>query len=412
MNNQDSAWICCQLGAREHYAIPRALHRTGQLEHLITDAWVKPDSLFKKLPVASLRNLGDRHHFDLRNASVLSFTKELIIFEAKQRLLKTKAWPRMIARNDWYQQKVISQLKRISAQNPQKKLILFTYSYAALEILKFAKSQGWVTVLGQIDPGEEEEKIVLAESKKYPKLVPDWQPVSPQYWQNWRAECKLSDHILVNSNWSKKLLLRDGVEEESVKVIPLVYTAPSEARNFKRVYPQTFTSERPLHVLFLGLITLRKGIAACLKAIAKLKDQPVEFWFVGSQQINVPEALVNHQQVHWVGAVPRSEVASYYKKADIFLFPTLSDGFGLTQLEAQAWGLPIIASKHCAEVVKDGLNGFLLNEVETSKMGIELRDIFNHILANPQILKKLSSSSYIQEKNTLERLASTLDHII
>ena len=33
-------WLCCQLGAREHYAIPRALFRSGMLGYLVTDAWV------------------------------------------------------------------------------------------------------------------------------------------------------------------------------------------------------------------------------------------------------------------------------------------------------------------------------------------------------------------------------------
>ena len=40
-------WICCQLGAREHYAIPRALSRVGILEALVTDAWVPPTSILR-----------------------------------------------------------------------------------------------------------------------------------------------------------------------------------------------------------------------------------------------------------------------------------------------------------------------------------------------------------------------------
>jgi hypothetical protein len=61
--------------------------------------------------------------------------------------------------------------------------ILFTYSYAALEILRYAKSQGWYTVLGQIDPGKVEEEIVIREHQKYPDLAPTWHPVPPVYWK-------------------------------------------------------------------------------------------------------------------------------------------------------------------------------------------------------------------------------------
>ncbi len=64
-----------------------------------------------------------------------------------------------------------------------------------------------------------------------------------------------------------------------------------------------------------------------------------------------------------VWCAPRIEVDKYYKDADVFIFPTFSDGFGLTQLEAQSWKLPVIASRHCGEVVRDGVNGVILEEV-------------------------------------------------
>ena len=73
----------------------------------------------------------------------------------------------------------------------------------------------------------------------------------------------------------------------------------------------------------------------------------------------IPERFRDASGVHWHG--PRGETAArFYREADVFLFPTLSDGFGLTQLEAQAWRLPVIASRFCGDVVQDGVNGLLL----------------------------------------------------
>ena len=57
-------WLCSQLGAREHYAIPRALFRQGLLDHLLTDAWVPPGS-----PLAFAFGLGERFHPDLTDSS-------------------------------------------------------------------------------------------------------------------------------------------------------------------------------------------------------------------------------------------------------------------------------------------------------------------------------------------------------
>ena len=75
--------------------------------------------------------------------------------------------------------------------------------------------------------------------------------------------------------------------------------------------------------------------------------------FHTSIQIAVPADLRDHPQVRWAGTVSREDTARYYRDADVFLFPTYSDGFGLTQLEAQAWKLPIIASVFCGAVVED-----------------------------------------------------------
>ncbi len=375
--DQSPSWICCQLGAREHYAIPRALHQAHQLHRLITDAWVAPGSMLPRLPGKPWRSLGDRYHPDLATAPITAFTQGLLRFELQQRLQKTAPWPRMIARNQWFQRRAIQALEQIPTQTDSPP-VFFTYSYAALDLLRYAKQRGWTTVLGQIDPGLMEEKIVMAEHQRYPHLAPHWQPVPSSYWDLWHQECDLADQIVVNSRWSQQLLTQAGIDPAKIKIVPLVYHPPAQATPFNRTYPATFTPDRPLRVLFLGLVTLRKGIAACLEAIEQLTGEPVEFWFVGPLEIEIPAPLRDHPQVRWVGPVPRSQTAHYYQQADVFLFPTLSDGFGLTQLEAQAWGLPIIASQFCGEVVQPGKNGVVLKAVTGVEISSALMDIVNH----------------------------------
>ena len=343
------------------------------------------------MPIKSIKSLCDRFHSDLKNAPIKAFNSKLINFEIQQRLKKTQDWDRMIVRNKWFQTQVIKTLETIKIPWDREPPILFTYSYAALEILKYAKSRGWRTVLGQIDPGIEEEKIVIAEKQKYPHLAPNWHPVPFSYWEIWREECVLADRIMVNSRWSKQLLEQVNIEAEKLEIVPLVYEPPPEAANFSRSYPTKFTHERPLKVLFLGLINLRKGIAHCLEAIEQLTGEPIEFWFVGAIQIEIPEHLRNHPQIHWIGSVPRSETYRYYQQADVFLFPTLSDGFGLTQLEALAWKLPVITSAYCGEVVKNKSDGFILDKVTAC----EISQILNKLKSNAKILNDL-----VEQMNT------------
>jgi glycosyltransferase involved in cell wall biosynthesis len=143
-----------------------------------------------------------------------------------------------------------------------------------------------------------------------------------------------------------------------------------------------------LKVLFLGQVILRKGIIPLLESSKILRDYPLEFIIVGSLGITKPSPQ-EYPNVKWIGSVPRSMTADYYQKADVFIFPTLSDGFGLTQLEAQAWKLPIIASRCCGEVVVDGVNGWLLDEVS----GEAISNLIHSILKDITKIPYFSSSS-------------------
>ncbi len=277
-------WLCCQLGAREHYAIPRALLRLGTLEYLLTDAWVRPSS-FLAIFCGRRSKLAERFHSELRNARVKAFNSSLMWFETIARARGLSGWTNIVARNRWFQRKVVSFLSS-QPSTLDSQPILLSYSYTALEPFRYAKANGWKTVLVQIDPGPEEEKIVAEEVARVPTLGRGWQPAPAEYWASWREECKLADGIVVNSEWSRKGLMREGIRSEKLSVIPLVYE-PAEVGDQNsdvtqvRSYPARFTNSRPLRVLFLGLINLRKGIARLLEAARILRDEPVEFWMVG-----------------------------------------------------------------------------------------------------------------------------------
>jgi glycosyltransferase involved in cell wall biosynthesis len=211
----------------------------------------------------------------------------------------------------------------------------------------------------------------------------------------------------VNSGWSKDALIAEDVPAEKIHVIPLAYEASTDAKSFERQYPSSFSPRRPLRVLFLGQINLRKGVAHLLEAVQLLTGEHVVFWFVGPMQISVPEELRQHPQVKWFGVAPRGRVEHYYRAADVFILPTLSDGFGLTQLEAQSWKLPVIASRHCGEVVRDGVNGVVIEGIS----GRAIADVILGLLRSPERLKTMSKRAEVDERFSLTRLASSLSRL-
>ena len=267
-------------------------------------------------------------------------------------------------------------------------ICIFAYSYAALEIFRYAKSQGWHTILGQIDPAIIEEELVINLHQKYQQNISNWQPAPSQYWQNWQLECQLADQIIVNSQWSNIALQKTGISEKKIRIVPLAYESDQVIKNFTRNYPSTFTQHRPLKVLFLGQVILRKGIIPLLESSKILRDYPLEFIIVGSLGITKPSPQ-EYPNVKWIGSVPRSMTADYYQEADLFIFPTLSDGFGLTQLEAQSWQLPIITSQFCGEVVQDGINGLVLPAVTGETIAQALKFCLQH----PQELQMFAENA-------------------
>ena len=390
-----SNWLCCQLGAREHYVVPRALQQSGLLRELITDFWVRPGSVLR-----SLRSgLAGRFHPGLSSACVSAMNLGALTFELGARFMGATGWRLITKRNDWFQREVTTQLARdTSAQ----KLTVFAYSYAAKDIFKLARERGWRTVLGQIDPGPLEEEIV---AEVTPEGHSSWQPAPREYWERWHRECKLADRIVVNSAWSRRALLDAGIRAAKIRVIPLAFEPPAEASSFTRTYPEAFTSERPLRVLFLGQINFRKGAIQLFNAVKRMAGEPVEFWFVGPLQVDIPHELKD--KIKWFGVAPRGDVSRYYRDADVFILPTFSDGFGLTQLEAQSWKLPVIASRYCGDVVTDGFNGRTLESVSAGAIA----DVLSELLRSPETLHSMSENSRVDERFSLKSLAASLSNL-
>jgi len=393
------AWVCCQLGAREHYAVPRALRRTGELSEVITDVWIRP--AFQAFMPSRLRG---RFHAELSGETVSSSNLSAMWFEARHRLAGSRGWELILERNDWFQERALQELNRLAQLTPSRHYRVFAFSYAARRLFAFAKSRGWATVLGQIDPGPPEEQIVARLHRQHAALAQPWQPAPPRYWSEWREECALADRIVVNSAWSHQAMCAEGIPERKLRIVPLAHDAPAGAAEFRRNYPVAFTFERPMRVLFLGQVNLRKGVSAILEAMAQLRNAPIEFWFVGPRQMNVPAECLGNRLARWLGTVPRGETARYYREADLFLFPTFSDGFGLTQLEAQAWKLPIVASRFCGSVVRDGANGILLGEPS----GIAIAEVLRSLLADPGRLESMSRNAATQADFGIDRLGKGL----
>lgn len=372
------SWYVCQIGAREHYAIPRALKQVGVLAGLITDFWVPPSFALSRLPKS--QRLRERYHQDLAGSQIHAPNKRMLVHEVFRRLKRKALWPGIISHNEEFQRRAIRILSAEESQWKQSSPpTLFSYSYAARNLFKWAKDRGWKTVLGQIDPGPEEERIVTKEHRRYPALPSSWEPAPETYWESWREEVHLSDRIIVNSEWSKRCLHKQGITTKNIEVIPLVYNE-KDRQEINLNKPQktiSYTEKRKFKLLFLGQVNLRKGIVRLLDSMRLLLDEPVELTIAGPTDINftVWEDLPN---IRCIGPIPRSQVGLMYEQADCFILPTLSDGYALTQLEALSYGVPVIASDRCGEAVSHGINGWVLSRIDSQSIAAAIKNAMNN----------------------------------
>ena len=152
----------------------------------------------------------------------------------------------------------------------------------------------------------------------------------------------LADRIVVNSRWSLEALVKQGVQESKLNIIPLCFEPPTDTPHAALRTPNPTA---PLRVLFLGQVILRKGIQYLMQSAKMLEGENIRFDVVGPAGIT-PEAMRSApKNMFFHGRSTRDQTVDWYRQSDVFVLPTLSDGFALTQLEAMAHGLPVVTTR-------------------------------------------------------------------
>ena len=156
-----------------------------------------------------------------------------------------------------------------------------------------------------------------------------------------------------------------------------------------------------VHILFLSNMMETKGVYILLNACKILKDKGLDFFctYIGGVgdineqmfQSKVNELALNGC-VHFEGHKFGLEKEAYYANADIFVFPTYYETFGLVNLEAMQYSLPIVSTMEggIPDVVVDGVTGFLVNK----KDPISLAEKLEVLISNPILRRKMGKSGY------------------
>jgi glycosyltransferase involved in cell wall biosynthesis len=363
-------WFCSQIGAREHYAVARALHQQGLLAGLVTDWYAFGGNGGQRSEVRDQKPVRQTSDFRLLTTVIRSpAARAACCVEIPDDLVQAFPWRSLLWK--WRRRQMAKQgcVYEGYAQTDaafavavaQLKLpphdVFFGYSYASLEMLQAEKKREVLTVLDQIDPGPAEFRLVAEEMRRHPELAGGPSDFPTAYYERNQREWKLADIIVVNSEWSREAIIAEGADSAKIEVLPLAYEAGGE--NWEAGIGNR-KSEIALRVLWLGQVNVRKGIHYLMQAARLLERENVQFDVVGPIGILSGAVAAAPRNMTFHGPVSRDYAAAWFRQADVFVLPTLSDGFALTQLEALAHGIPVIITPNCGRVVEEGKTGFIV----------------------------------------------------
>lgn len=232
----------------------------------------------------------------------------------------------------------------------------------------------------------------------------------PFIYRFWAPTLKIiknrADYIIVDSENTKNDCIKHlKIPEEKIKVIYLAVNDNFRYFDNKMKIKAEIENEYKLDgpfILYVGNVELRKNIPILIKSFFQLKKRGFKHKLVlignfkhGFEKI---KELVNvlglYNEVIFMGYVPESDLVKFYNAAELFVFPSIYEGFGLPPLEAMACGCPVITSNTSSlpEVIDDA--GILIEPYEYGTLADQMQEV----LINDSLREDLSKKSLKRSK--------------
>ena len=190
------------------------------------------------------------------------------------------------------------------------------------------------------------------------------------------------DYISIPSKFVEDSFIENDIPKS--KLIKNPYGA--DLTKFKKINSKKF---QKFTLLSCGLASVQKGFHYLLDAHDLIKGDFVHI-HVGKVEQLFKNKIKNYKNLKVFQSVNQIELLKFYNKADVFILPSIQDGFGMVLLEAMACGTPIIASKFTGATSIDSTDTFCY--ILKTNNSIEISEIVNDLIKSPEKLKLLSKN--------------------
>lgn len=354
-----------------------AMQKSGCLYKYITTVYLKKNSisfLFSSIAPDSIKKKFQKHKLD-----GLDDSKVLLICQVRMLVLSLASLFMSEERVSKYRIRIIEEFNKkcLNYCLKQDFDVLISYDTLSGNAYKELKNKGVKLVLDMSAPCFLE---MYDNFRKDVERNPNDSNILNQYLQSpkvlgniikCKEELSVYDYFLAASTYTRDTLVRQGVDSSHVRIVP--YGLP-KGTLIKRDGKHRFTCT------FVGSVTQQKGCHYIFR-LAKLYPD-LTFNLIGAYDnsyMNIPSNCVMH------GYLAFDQIKQVLESTDLFLFLSLSDGFGFAAAEAMAFGVPVICSKYAG--VSDYVegNGWIVSPDRID----EISSIIDHCIDNPEMLKAM-----------------------
>ena len=340
-----------------------AFHEVGELQAYVTTLAFHEDDLLIRWLARSRSERAQRLLRELRRRCVTKLPAGQLVRYPARELLRTIAarahlgaplvdrlWDRMARAFD----------HTVAARHVPSARRVYAFEYTARESFRRARDLGAQTVLDlpSLDSKQLEQQLE-SEYAQHPELAdadkPYFDARFAQRYERRQQEIALADVIVANSRLTAQSHVRAGADPSRVRVVPLAGPPPVRQVHVPDV-------RAPLQVAWASGVTFRKGAHHFFEAWRRLAaGRNARAHMFGG--LRMPPALLRDLPpgLEFHGSVAQSRLFAALARADVLVFPTLSDGFGMVVSEALAQGVPVIVSDQAgaADRIEPGVNGFV-----------------------------------------------------
>ncbi|NJE77285.1 glycosyltransferase family 1 protein [Thermococcus sp. ES12] len=233
---------------------------------------------------------------------------------------------------------------------------------------------------------------------------------------------RYADKIISISYSTKKDAVKYfKISEEKIRVIHLgvdedyKLLPENEIKKIKQKYNLNYP-----FILYVGTLEPRKNIPTLLKALYKLKKQGLPHKLVitgkkGWKYKNIFELIskLNLQRdVIFTGYVPREDLPALYNAADLFVYPSLYEGFGLPPLEAMACGTPVITSNTSSLPEVVGNAGIMVDPYDVNGLAKAIYEVLTNDRLREELRKRgLERAKMFSWKKTAEETLKVYEEV-